>query len=172
MSVQSLLTLHVEHSVNVCVKFPSQRAVSWANHLHPFWWNGYLGLQNREEDAGLIGLTLVVAGVGGSIIAGIWLDRTKLFKYELSFSQWTYEVLDSLSVGVQYLHVWVWMLVPKSELLREKCDQSHFEPTGHAGDFSFKTEVMTGYGRCLAHMPVNDTSSALSPSHPAQVSPV
>ncbi len=33
-----------------------------------------------EENAGRIGLTLVLAGVLGSIIAGIWLDRTKLFK--------------------------------------------------------------------------------------------
>ena len=31
-------------------------------------------------DAGRIGLTLVLAGVGGSIIAGLWLDKTKLFK--------------------------------------------------------------------------------------------
>ena len=30
--------------------------------------------------AGRIGLTLVLSGVVGSIIAGVWLDRTKLFK--------------------------------------------------------------------------------------------
>ena len=36
--------------------------------------------QNQEQHAGQIGLTLVVAGVAGSIIAGVWLDRTKLFK--------------------------------------------------------------------------------------------
>ena len=32
------------------------------------------------EEAGWIGLTLVIAGLFGSVIAGIWLDRTKLFK--------------------------------------------------------------------------------------------
>ena len=36
--------------------------------------------QNQEERAGQIGLTIVLAGVAGSIIAGIWLDRTKTFK--------------------------------------------------------------------------------------------
>ncbi|XP_060071647.1 heme transporter FLVCR2-like [Ylistrum balloti] len=34
----------------------------------------------EEENAGLIGLTIVLAGVAGSIVAGIWLDRTKTFK--------------------------------------------------------------------------------------------
>lgn len=34
----------------------------------------------ETTNAGRIGLTLVVAGVGGSILAGIWLDRTKLYK--------------------------------------------------------------------------------------------
>ena len=31
-------------------------------------------------DAGQIGLTMVVAGVAGSIISGVWLDRTKTYK--------------------------------------------------------------------------------------------
>ncbi|KAK2190521.1 hypothetical protein NP493_77g02000 [Ridgeia piscesae] len=45
----------------------------------------------EEVHAGGIGLTLVLSGVFGSIVAGIWLDRTKLFKtttlviYLLSF---------------------------------------------------------------------------------------
>ncbi|KAJ8314731.1 hypothetical protein KUTeg_006881 [Tegillarca granosa] len=34
----------------------------------------------HEENAGQIGLTIVLAGVLGSIVAGIWLDRTKTFK--------------------------------------------------------------------------------------------
>ncbi|XP_033740591.1 feline leukemia virus subgroup C receptor-related protein 2-like isoform X1 [Pecten maximus] len=34
----------------------------------------------EEENAGLIGLTIVLAGVAGSIVAGIWLDKTKTFK--------------------------------------------------------------------------------------------
>ena len=36
---------------------------------------------NSLEDAGRIGLTLVLAGVLGSILAGIWLDRSKMFKW-------------------------------------------------------------------------------------------
>lgn len=38
-------------------------------------------LQGQEANAGRIGLTLVVAGVGGSILAGLWLDRTKIYKF-------------------------------------------------------------------------------------------
>lgn len=34
----------------------------------------------HEESAGQIGLTIVIAGVGGSIAAGIWLDRTRTYK--------------------------------------------------------------------------------------------
>ncbi|XP_013389952.1 feline leukemia virus subgroup C receptor-related protein 1 isoform X2 [Lingula anatina] len=36
--------------------------------------------ENCEEHAGRIGLTIVLAGVLGSIVAGIWLDKTKKFK--------------------------------------------------------------------------------------------
>ncbi|KAK3580513.1 hypothetical protein CHS0354_001114 [Potamilus streckersoni] len=35
---------------------------------------------NHEQTAGEIGLTIVVAGVFGSILAGIWLDRTRAYK--------------------------------------------------------------------------------------------
>ncbi|CAI5684585.1 unnamed protein product [Oreochromis niloticus] len=47
--------------------------------------------ENQELNAGRIGLTLVVAGMVGSILCGLWLDRTKLYKittlivYILSF---------------------------------------------------------------------------------------
>ena len=37
-------------------------------------------VQGEAENAGRIGLTLVVAGVAGSIVTGIWLDRTKYYK--------------------------------------------------------------------------------------------
>lgn len=36
--------------------------------------------QNQEVNAGRIGLTLVVAGMVGSIICGLWLDYTKTYK--------------------------------------------------------------------------------------------
>lgn len=35
---------------------------------------------NEHLNAGRIGLTLVLSGVAGSIIAGLWLDKTKLYK--------------------------------------------------------------------------------------------
>ncbi|XP_029532571.1 heme transporter FLVCR1-like [Oncorhynchus nerka] len=47
--------------------------------------------ENQELNAGRIGLTLVVAGMVGSIICGLWLDHTKTYKmttlivYILSF---------------------------------------------------------------------------------------
>lgn len=41
--------------------------------------------QGHEESAGQIGLTIVIAGVGGSILAGIWLDKTRTYKYDLYF---------------------------------------------------------------------------------------
>jgi hypothetical protein len=37
-------------------------------------------LQNAEEDAGRIGLTIVLAGVVGSVTGGIILDKTHRFK--------------------------------------------------------------------------------------------
>ncbi|XP_074471408.1 choline/ethanolamine transporter FLVCR1 [Sebastes fasciatus] len=36
--------------------------------------------QNQEMNAGRIGLTLVVAGMVGSILCGLWLDHTKTYK--------------------------------------------------------------------------------------------
>jgi FLVCR family feline leukemia virus subgroup C receptor-related protein len=40
----------------------------------------YYVLQGAEEDAGRIGLTVVLAGMMGSLIGGIILDRMHLFK--------------------------------------------------------------------------------------------
>uniref|UniRef100_A0A674NVA8 FLVCR choline and putative heme transporter 2 n=1 Tax=Takifugu rubripes TaxID=31033 RepID=A0A674NVA8_TAKRU len=37
----------------------------------------------QEENAGRIGLTLILSGILGSFLCGIWLDRTKLFKQTL-----------------------------------------------------------------------------------------
>ncbi|XP_061599382.1 heme transporter FLVCR2 isoform X2 [Cololabis saira] len=34
----------------------------------------------QEVNAGRIGLTIVIAGMGGSLICGIWLDKTKTYK--------------------------------------------------------------------------------------------
>ena len=41
----------------------------------------YIILQTEIINVGRIGLTLVIAGVLGSIVAGIWLDKTRKFKY-------------------------------------------------------------------------------------------
>ena len=37
-------------------------------------------LQGAEEDAGRIGLTIVIAGVVGSFVGGVMLDKTHWFK--------------------------------------------------------------------------------------------
>ena len=37
-------------------------------------------IQGETENAGRIGLTLVVCGLVGALLAGIWLDRTKYYK--------------------------------------------------------------------------------------------
>uniref|UniRef100_A0A4W6CYK8 Major facilitator superfamily (MFS) profile domain-containing protein n=1 Tax=Lates calcarifer TaxID=8187 RepID=A0A4W6CYK8_LATCA len=42
--------------------------------------NVCLLLFGEEVNAGRIGLTIVIAGMVGSLICGIWLDRTKTYK--------------------------------------------------------------------------------------------
>ncbi|CAG2239542.1 FLVCR [Mytilus edulis] len=41
---------------------------------------GFLLLDHQKE-AGEIGLTVVIAGIVGAILAGVWLDKTKTFKF-------------------------------------------------------------------------------------------
>lgn len=36
--------------------------------------------QGEEVNAGRIGLTIVIAGMLGAVISGIWLDRSKTYK--------------------------------------------------------------------------------------------
>ncbi|GFS09246.1 feline leukemia virus subgroup C receptor-related protein 2 [Elysia marginata] len=36
--------------------------------------------ENEERNAGRIGLTIVLSGIAGAVLAGIWLDKTKKFK--------------------------------------------------------------------------------------------
>ncbi|CAC5391656.1 FLVCR [Mytilus coruscus] len=38
-------------------------------------------LLGHQKEAGEIGLTVVIAGIGGDILAGVWLDKTKTFKF-------------------------------------------------------------------------------------------
>lgn len=40
---------------------------------------GFLS-QGEEVNAGRIGLTIVIAGMFGAMISGIWLDRSKTYK--------------------------------------------------------------------------------------------
>uniref|UniRef100_A0A3Q3IHT7 Major facilitator superfamily (MFS) profile domain-containing protein n=1 Tax=Monopterus albus TaxID=43700 RepID=A0A3Q3IHT7_MONAL len=40
----------------------------------------FLPFQGEEVNAGRIGLTIIIAGMVGSLICGIWLDRTKTYK--------------------------------------------------------------------------------------------
>lgn len=36
--------------------------------------------QKEEVNAGRIGLTIVLSGMAGALISGLWLDRTKTYK--------------------------------------------------------------------------------------------
>ena len=68
------------HDVCVCVLYSGANTGSYygiGTLLNPIVLAYFPG---ATTDAGRIGLTLVLAGVGGSIIAGLWLDKTKLFK--------------------------------------------------------------------------------------------
>lgn len=44
------------------------------------YFHNYVISKGEEVNAGRIGLTLVVAGMVGSIICGLWLDYTKTYK--------------------------------------------------------------------------------------------
>ncbi|XP_048236655.1 feline leukemia virus subgroup C receptor-related protein 2-like isoform X3 [Haliotis rufescens] len=41
----------------------------------------FLLMLGEEENTGRIGLTIVLAGIAGAIMAGLWLDKTKAFKW-------------------------------------------------------------------------------------------
>jgi len=58
-------------------------------------------LQNQELNAGRIGLTLVVAGMVGSILCGLWLDHTKTYKYA------THYLTSALCSFLPALCIWV-----------------------------------------------------------------
>lgn len=47
--------------------------------LADLWGCGFLS-QGEEVNAGRIGLTIVIAGMFGAMISGIWLDRSKTYK--------------------------------------------------------------------------------------------
>ncbi|CAC5380052.1 FLVCR [Mytilus coruscus] len=49
-----------------------------ATLLNPVVLHYYPG---HQKEAGEIGLTVVIAGIGGAILAGVWLDKTKTFKF-------------------------------------------------------------------------------------------
>lgn len=40
----------------------------------------FISPKGEEVNAGRIGLTIVIAGMVGSLICGIWLDKTKTYK--------------------------------------------------------------------------------------------
>lgn len=47
--------------------------------LADLWRCGFLS-QGEEVNAGRIGLTIIIAGMFGAMISGIWLDRSKTYK--------------------------------------------------------------------------------------------
>lgn len=52
---------------------------SWHTKTNPSFF--LFRSQGEELNAGRIGLTLVISGMVGSLICGIWLDKTKTYKY-------------------------------------------------------------------------------------------
>ncbi|XP_071155077.1 choline/ethanolamine transporter flvcr2b-like isoform X3 [Mytilus edulis] len=63
----------------VCVSFAMNLGCSYAistllNPIILFYF------KSHQKDAGFIGLTIILSGVFGSILSGLWLDRTKTFK--------------------------------------------------------------------------------------------
>ncbi|CAC5392274.1 FLVCR [Mytilus coruscus] len=56
--------------------------ISFGKCQHRFELNTTLciALQSHQKDAGFIGLTIILSGVVGSVLSGLWLDRTKTFK--------------------------------------------------------------------------------------------
>lgn len=91
-----LSLLRVERWLFLCRRYTSQphdhRTLSCKSPQTPFgrwirWmWTVYtcvmfaVVLQGEEVNAGRIGLTIVIAGMVGSLICGIWLDRSKTYK--------------------------------------------------------------------------------------------
>ena len=72
-----LVTVTWDQMLISCI---SHCALSWLSRDTNANNTGISSEQGKEADAGRIGLTLVVAGVLGAILAGLWLDWTKLFK--------------------------------------------------------------------------------------------
>ena len=91
-----------------------------ARHLPKLWtnadWAGFTGdsfsvqarrclcVQGETENAGRIGLSLVVSGVAGSIVSGIWLDRTKYYKWVLCLVLLRWQDFKTRSVSVVFWH--------------------------------------------------------------------
>lgn len=62
----------------------------------------------EEENAGRIGLTLVLAGIVGAIAAGIWLDRTRTFKAtSLGIYFMTTASMAAFAFTIQVDHLWI-----------------------------------------------------------------
>ncbi|XP_077945982.1 choline/ethanolamine transporter flvcr2a isoform X1 [Gasterosteus aculeatus] len=62
----------------------------------------------EEVNAGRIGLTIVVAGMAGSLICGIWLDRTKTYK-QTTLAVYLFSLIGMLvyTVTLNLGHLWV-----------------------------------------------------------------
>lgn len=52
--------------------------------------------QGEEVNAGRIGLTLIISGMVGSLICGIWLDKTKTYKYASCYHNCVYCVTRNM----------------------------------------------------------------------------
>ena len=62
-------------------EFPEKITASCKMLFNMLFYNrSFFFSQGEEVNAGRIGLTIVVAGMAGSLICGIWLDKTKTYK--------------------------------------------------------------------------------------------
>lgn len=69
----TLVSLHLWVLCSFCFLL----AMTWFLHLCECV---YVSPQGEEVNAGRIGLTIILSGMVGALISGIWLDRTKTYK--------------------------------------------------------------------------------------------
>lgn len=67
-------------------------------------------LQGKEEDAGRIGVTMVICGMIASVTFGVILDRTKKFKFILIFVYYMSAVAMATFTGLLLYSRTLWLM--------------------------------------------------------------
>ncbi|XP_041352413.1 feline leukemia virus subgroup C receptor-related protein 2-like [Gigantopelta aegis] len=66
--------------------------------------------QGEEQSVGLIGLTIVLTGICGAVVAGIWLDRTRTYKSTstaIYFLAWAGMLAFTVILYFNLGHIWL-----------------------------------------------------------------